>query len=319
MTQTVLLNITRAIVDFFFASHSATVNQIILICCWILIVLYFLYLLFTIFYDETLRAIKFIQDLSSFETSWDDSKPAWGKAVLALNKQPQNILVKIFDEDGNYVDSQISVKGNFGFHVEPGKYYLEIESTKFSLNCIKFNGKILKFNSKLTINNSAEDKIDLYLDNLSVNYKFQPKSIIAFDNLIKSLSASIIFITSGSLVVVFLSLLQGRPVAGYQIAVLILVIVGLLLDLEKKFTLNMVFNDRDKPVEGALIKIRDSYGKVTYLSSDRFGRSRWRFAKGEYRIEANKIGYSKVMTEFMPLNKTTDKKRVSLEFKKDLS
>lgn len=319
MTQTVFTNITRAIVDFFFASDSAYGNQIILICCWMIIVLYFLYLLFTIFYHETLRAVKFIQSLWSFESAWEDSKPVWGKAILAISKRPQNILIKIFDEDGNYVDSQISAKGIFGFQVEPGKYYLEVESAKFSLNCIKFNGKILKFHSKLTINDATNDKIDLYLDDLNVNYEFQPRSIIAFDNLIKSLSASIIFITAGTSLIIFASLLRGRPVAGYQIAAIAIVVAGLYLDTRKKITLNLLLSDRNNPVEGALVKIQDSFGKVTYLSSDKYGRSRWRFVKGKYRIEANKIGFSKVLTEFMPLNKTTDKKRISLEFKKDLS
>lgn len=319
MTQNILSDITRAIVNFFFASNSATENQIILICCWILIFLYSLYLLFTIFYDETLRAIKFIQDLTSFQSSWDNSKPNWGKAMVAINKRSQNILIKIFDEDGNFVDSQISARGNFGFNVEPGKYYLEIESAKFALNCIKINDKIVKSVAKLIINDSTKTKIDIYLDNLNVNYDFQPKSIVAFDNLIKSISASIIFITVCALAVIFLVLLRSQPVAGYQIVVIALIIIGLYLDIRKKFTLNLVFNDRDKPVEGALVKIKDNSGKITYLSTDKFGRSRWRFAKGKYRIEANKIGFSKVLTEYIPLNKLTSKKRILLEFKKDLS
>lgn len=319
MTQIILGSTTRAIVNFFFTNNNSVENEVILICCWILIALYFLFLLFTIFYFETLTCIKFLQDLFTSDSPWDKSKPLWGKTFLAINKKPQNIVVNIFDEEGNFIDSQISSRGNFGFSVEPGRYYLEIESSRFSLNCIKFNGKVLKADSKIRVTDPLKEKIDLYLDNLNVNYDFQPKTITAFDNLIKSLYSSIVFLTAGTIVLLLFALLRGSKVAGYQLIVIILVLLGLTLELRRKFTLNLLFINKGKPVENALIKVKDSIGKVTYLATDKHGRSRWRFPKGKYRVEATKIGFSKAIIEHIAINHITDKKQILVEFVKDLS
>lgn len=319
MTQTFFSSISMSVADFFFASSGGAENQIVMIGCWILIVIYSLYLLFTIFYHETLGTVNFLQGLCSSDSTWNKSQPLWGKSILAINRKPQNVIIKIVDEDGNYIDSQITSKGNFGFKVEPGIYFLELESAKYSVNCIKYNGKILKSNSRIVVRDSEQEKIDVYLDTLNVNYDFSPKSINAFDNLIKGISSSIIMITIATFAIIFLSLLRGREIAGYQMLVLIFVLVGLYLDIRKKYTLNLVFSDRGRPVGEALVKVKDAFGKVTYLSTDKFGRARWRFARGKYRVEATKTGFSKVVTELYSLNRSTDKKRIALEFKKDLS